>query len=169
MENAVSQLQLDNTDYRKELRPGGRQGPANPLRPTKRSGFTSTPVPRYSGKSSWEQYRQVFAAIVCSNGWDEATAALQLLSHLDGDALNVDLLMPESLRVVPGVLMNSLSEHYGSPGRYKLQVQASVQTGFPSSGGRSVDLHYRAGDVCLEGVCGYRLLDPVRDGVESVH
>ena len=28
----------------------------------------------------------MFAAIACSNGWDDVTAALQLLSHLDGDA-----------------------------------------------------------------------------------
>ena len=47
---------------------------------------------------------------MCSNGWDGVTAALQLISHLDGDALNVTLLMPESQQVVPGVLMNSLSE-----------------------------------------------------------
>ena len=53
---------------------------------------------------------------MCSNGWDRVTVALQLLSHLDGDARNVALLMPESQRVIPGVLMNSLSEHYGSPG-----------------------------------------------------
>ena len=33
---------------------------------------------------------------MCSNGWDDVTAALQLLSHLDGDALNVALLVPES-------------------------------------------------------------------------
>ena len=44
------------------------------------SGFTSTPVPRYSGESNWEQYREVFEAIVSSNGWDGVTAALQLLS-----------------------------------------------------------------------------------------
>ena len=56
----------------------------------------------------------MFAAIACSNG---VTAALQLLSHLDGDALNVALLIPESQRVVLGVLLNSLSEHSGSPGR----------------------------------------------------
>ena len=89
LEDAVAQLQRDIADYRQELRFGGGQGPANPPRSTKRSRFTSTPVPRYSGKSNWEQYRQVFTAIVCSNGWDGVTAALQLLSHLDGDALNV--------------------------------------------------------------------------------
>ena len=42
----------------------------------------------------------MFEAIVCSNGWDDVTAALQLVSHLDGDALNVALLIPESWRVV---------------------------------------------------------------------
>ena len=30
----------------------------------RRSGFTSTPVPRYSGESNWDQYREVFEAIV---------------------------------------------------------------------------------------------------------
>ena len=96
LEDAVEWLQRDMTDYRKELRFGGGQDPANPPRPTKRSGFTSTPIPRYSGKSSWDQYRQVFAAIACSNGWDGVKTALQLLSQLDGDALNVALLIPES-------------------------------------------------------------------------
>ena len=126
LEDVVEQLQRDIADYRQELRFGGGQGPANPPQSTKLSEFTSTPVPRYSGKSSWEQYRQVFAAIVCSNGRDGVTAALQLLSHLDGDALNVALLVPESQWVIPGVLMNSLSEHYGSPGRlaeYKRQFR----------------------------------------------
>ena len=96
-------------------------------------GFTSTPVPRYSGKSSWEQYRQVFEAIVCSNGWDGVAAALQLLSHLDGDALNVALLFLETQRVLSGVLVRALSEHYGSPGRLQ-RVQTSIYEGFPSSG-----------------------------------
>ena len=40
----------------------------------------------------------MFEAIVRSNGWDNVTAALQLLSHLDGDALNVAVLVPESQR-----------------------------------------------------------------------
>ena len=99
-------------------------------RPLRRSEFTSTPIPRYSGKSNWEQYREVFEAIVCLNGWDNVTAALQLLSHLDGDALNVALLVPESRRLVPGFLIKSLSDHYSSPGRlaeYKRQFQRALR------------------------------------------
>ena len=79
--------------------------------------FTSTKVPKFAGVTSWEQYRQVFDAIVQSNGWDDATAALQLLSHLEGDALNVALLVPESQQATHGRLSGALTEHYGSPGR----------------------------------------------------
>ena len=67
---------------------------------------------------------------MCSNGWDDVTAALQLLSHLDGDALNVALLVPESQQVLSGVLMRSLSEHFGSPGRlaqYKHQIRRTFR------------------------------------------
>ena len=130
LEDVVARLQRDITDYPKELSFNGVQGPSHPSRPTKRSIFTLTPVPRYSGKSSWEQYRQVFAAIACSNGWDDITAALQLLSHLDGDALNVALLIQESQWVLPGVLMKSVSEHYGSPGQlaeYKRQFRRAFR------------------------------------------
>ena len=52
----------------------------------------------------------MFDAIVLSNGWDDATAVLQLLSHLEGDALNVALLVPAPR------LVDALSAHYGSPG-----------------------------------------------------
>ena len=64
--------------------------------------FTRTPVPRYDGISDWDQYREVYEAIVISNGWDVLTAALQLLAHLDGEALNVALLVPEDQRRRPG-------------------------------------------------------------------
>ena len=52
-----------------------------------------------------------------SNGWDHATAALQPLSHLEGDALNVALLVPAPRRASPGGLVDALAAHYGSPGR----------------------------------------------------
>ena len=79
--------------------------------------FTKTPVPRYDGVSDWDQYREVFEAIVASNGWDDLTAALQLLAHLDGEALNVALLVPEDQRRRPGVLIETVTAHYTSPGR----------------------------------------------------
>ena len=104
--------------------------PAVNRRQLRQARFTSTPVPRYSGKSNWEQYREKFEAIVCSNGWDKVTAALQLLSHLDGYALNVALLVPESQRAVLKFLINSLLDHYNSPGRraeYKRQIQRVVR------------------------------------------
>ena len=86
--------------------------------------------PRYSGESNWEQYREVFEAIVSLNGWDGVTAALQLLSHLDGAALNIALLVPESRRVVPEFLIMSLSDHYNAPGclaGYKHQFQLAFR------------------------------------------
>ena len=64
----------------------------------RQAAFTTTKVTWFGGTTSWGQYRQVFDAIVLSNGWDNATAALQLLSHLDGDTLNVALLVPMSRR-----------------------------------------------------------------------
>ena len=76
LEIAVVRLQQDIDDYRAELELTRTQTPAVAPRPPKWSGFTSTPVPRFSGKSNWEQFRQVFEAIVCSNGWDDVTAAL---------------------------------------------------------------------------------------------
>ena len=94
LEKAVVQLQQDIDDYRVELELNRTQTPAVSPRLPKRSGCKSTPVPRFSGKSNWEQYRQVFEAIVRSNGWYDVTAALQLLSHLDGDVLNVALQVP---------------------------------------------------------------------------
>ena len=83
--------------------------------------FTSTKVPKFAGVPSWEQYRQVFDAIVLLNGWDDATAALQLFSDLEEDALNVALLVPESRRATFNAsrvgLVGALSAHYGSPER----------------------------------------------------
>ena len=110
----VARLQKDIADYRKKMKVRSVQSTAIPSQPTKRSGFTITPVPRFSGQSRWEQYRQVFEAIVRSNGWDDVTSAQQLLSHLDGDALNIALLVPE----VPAGVSGSFSEIVvGSPGR----------------------------------------------------
>ena len=93
--------------------------------------FTTTKVPRFDGTTSWEQYRQVFDAIVWSNGWDNDTAALQLFSHLEGDALNVAQLVPLSSQLSRTGLVDALTAHYGSPGRladYRRQFERTTRT-----------------------------------------
>ena len=93
--DTVARLQLDMEDMRAGSRchwtPGGRAGPPE-------TGGIYVYKPKLAGVTSWEQYQQVFDAIVRSNGWDDATAAQQLLSHLEGDALNVAILVLESRR-----------------------------------------------------------------------
>ena len=78
--------------------------------------FTDMEVLKLREITSWNQYRQVFDAIVRSNGWDYYTVALQLLSHLEGDALNVALLVPETQRATRIGLVSALNDHYGLPG-----------------------------------------------------
>ena len=56
--------------------------------------FTNTVIPRFDGTGCWQKHLLIFQAIVKSNGWSPMTAALQLFAHLDGEALNVALLMP---------------------------------------------------------------------------
>ena len=91
----VARLQKEVEEFRAESVYGGSRRSAIPPQPSGWSGFASTPVPMLTGKTSWDQYRQVFEAIVSSNGWDGVTAALQLVSHLEGDTLNVALLVPD--------------------------------------------------------------------------
>ena len=115
--DVVARLQKELEEFRAESGYGSARWSEIPAQTSGGSGYTSTSVPMYAGKSSWDQYRHVFKAIISSNGWNEVTATLQLVSHLEGDALNVALLVPASQRVLPGVLVGALSEHYGSPGR----------------------------------------------------
>ena len=95
------------------------------------AAFTSTKVPRFDRTTSWEQYRQVFDAIVRSNGWDNDIAALQLFSHLEGDALNVAHLVPLSRWLSRSGLVDALTAHYGLPGRlanYRRQFEKTTRT-----------------------------------------
>ena len=117
LKQAVLKSQIDLDKARAESRYLRAMRSTTPVWNPNRLRFTSPPVPRYAGVSNWDQYSEVFEAIVCSNGWDGRTAALQLVAHLDGEALSVALLVPESQRIQPGVLLKSLSAHYASPGR----------------------------------------------------
>ena len=118
-------LQKDLEEVKAESRYLRANRSANPVGTPNRPRFTSTPVPRYAGGSKWDQYREV-----CSNGWDEVTASLQLVAHLDGEALNVTLLVPDSQHILPGVLLKTLSAHYASPDRlakYKRHFERMTQ------------------------------------------
>ena len=55
----------------------------NPIvRAPRQAAFTMTKVPRLDGTSSWEQYKQVFDAIVRSNGWDNMIQRCCRCSHI---------------------------------------------------------------------------------------
>ena len=129
--DTVARMQQDLAHIRAENRLLRTPGVSPVVHTPRRAAFTTTKVPRFGGTTSWEQYRQVFDVIVLSNGWDDAAAALQLLSHLEGDALNVALLVPMSRRTSRTGLVDALSAHYGSPGRladYRRQFEKTTRS-----------------------------------------
>ena len=122
--DTVARMQQDFASLRAENRL--LRTPAVPLvvRSPRQAAFTTTKVPRFDGTTSWEQYRQVFDAIVRLNGWDNDTAALQLFSHLEGD-------VPPSRRLSRTGLVDALTAHYVSPGRladYRRQFERTTRT-----------------------------------------
>ena len=98
-------------------RPTGTRGPDGENIIKAMGRFTNTAVPTFNGGGFWQQHLQFFQAIVKSNGWTDGTAALQLFAHLDGEALNVALLMPEEEQPKWEGLSQGLSDYYNSPGR----------------------------------------------------
>ena len=130
LENRVSRMQRDIEDLLTENR--FLRTPRTPVSVplVQQAALTTTKVPWFNGSTSWEQYQQVFDAIVLLNGWDDATAALQLLAHLQDDALSVALLIPMPGRASRKELTDALSSHYGSPGRlasYRREFDKTVR------------------------------------------
>ena len=117
LEDTVSRIQRELNDLQTENRFLRTPRAPVPVPLVRQAALTTTKVPWFNGSTSWEQYQQVFEAIVLSNGWGDATAALQLLSHLQDDALSVALLIPMPLQASRKELTDALSSHYGSPGR----------------------------------------------------
>ena len=97
--DTVSRIQKDMTILREENRLLGTPAASQVVQAPRRAALTTTKVPQFDRTTSWEQYHQVFEAIVRSNGWDNDTAALHLFSHLEGDALNVAHLVPLARRL----------------------------------------------------------------------
>ena len=83
--------------------------------------FTNTEVPKFRGVcKSTDRYLTLYLTSshpLWLNGWDDDTVTLQVLSHMEGDALNVALLVPEVQRATRIGLVSVLNDHYGSPGR----------------------------------------------------
>ena len=107
--------------------------PATPrvIQAPRRAALTTTEVPQFDGTTSWEQHHQVFEAIVRSIGWDNDTVALQLFSHLEGDALDVAHLVTVARRLSRPGLVDTLTAHYGCPGRladYRRQFERTIRT-----------------------------------------
>ena len=109
LEGTVSRMQRDLEDLQTENRFLRTRRAPGPVPLVRQAALTTTKVPWFSGSTSWEQYQQVFDAIVLSNGWDDATAALQLLSHLQDDALSVALLIPMPRRASRRELTDALA------------------------------------------------------------
>ena len=68
--------------------------------------------------------------MIRSNGWDDATVTLQLLSYLEGDTLNVALLVSEATRATQIGLVGALTDHYDSPGclaDYRHQFERTIR------------------------------------------
>ena len=64
LEKAVVRLQQDISDYRTELKLNRTQTPAVSTRPPKRSGFTSTSVPRFSGSNIGRCLKPLYVRMV---------------------------------------------------------------------------------------------------------
>ena len=130
LEDTVFRMQRDLEELQLENRFLRTPRATRPVPLVRQAALTTTKVPWFNGSTSWEQYLQVFDAIVLSNGWGDATAALQLLSHLQDDALSVALLIPMPLQASRKELTDALSSHYGSPGRlanYRREFDRTVR------------------------------------------
>ena len=149
LEDTVSRMQRDLEDLQTENRFLRTPRASVPVPLVRQAALTTTKVPWFNGSTSWEQYQQVFDAIVLSNGWGDATAALQLLSHLQDDALSVALLIPMLLRASRKELTDALSSHYGSPGRlenYRREFDKTVRKpGEDPSNFAIIQLWWRSG------------------------
>ena len=72
LEDTVSRMQRDLEELQTENRFLRTPRAPVPVPLVRQAALTTTKVPWFNGSSSWEQYQQVFDAIVLSNGWGDA-------------------------------------------------------------------------------------------------
>ena len=75
LEDTVFRMQRDLEELQSENRFLRTPRATRPVPLVRQAALTTTKVPWFNGSTSWEQYLQVFDAIVLSNGWGDATAA----------------------------------------------------------------------------------------------
>ena len=111
----------DGGEAESDVTPLDRLSPVRVEAPVSRQldRLTNTAVPKFDGTGCWQQHLQIFNAIVKSNGWVDETAALQLFAHLEGESLNVALLMSERELATREELSRGLSDYYGYPGGWQ--------------------------------------------------
>ena len=112
--DTVARMQLDLPDLRAENLMLRTPGVPQVVRAPRQAAFTTTKVPRFDGTTSWEQYKQVFDAIVRSNGWDNDTAVLQLFSHLEGNARQKQSVPPNNTHEENSAAQCTARQHTGA-------------------------------------------------------
>ena len=68
--DTAARMQQDLANLRAENRMLKTPGVPQVIRAPRQATVTTTKVPQFDGTTSWEQYKQVFDAIMRSNGWD---------------------------------------------------------------------------------------------------
>ena len=113
----MASLQWDLNDMRAESRYLQTPGVRDTLQKPRQVTHTSTKVARFEATTSWEQYQQVFDAIVLSNGWHDATARLHDATALPfgGGHPECGPVGPCARRVSQVGLVDALTEHCGLP------------------------------------------------------
>ena len=79
----MARMQRDLADIRAENRLLRTPGVQPVVPKPRQAAFTTTKVPWFGGATSWEQYQQVFDAIVLTNGWDDEVEILPPLALTD--------------------------------------------------------------------------------------
>ena len=69
LEDTVSRMQRDLEELQSENRFLRTPRASRPVPLVRKAALTTTKVPWFNGSTSWEQYLEVFDAIVLSNGW----------------------------------------------------------------------------------------------------
>ena len=96
------------------------------------------------------QHLLVFQAIVKSNGWSSDTAALQLVTHLDGEALQVALLVLSRNKEGWREIADELSAYYNTPGRLAV-FRRRFENGHRHPGSDSATFATELGALALHG------------------